>query len=49
VRAAYIAWYGPVFWPYAYSDIFYYAFWPYGYEPGYWAHLRIPRLRQGLF
>ncbi len=31
-------WYGPVFWPYAYSDIFDYAFWPYGYDDGYWAY-----------
>jgi len=33
-----VAWYGPVFWPYAYSDIFNYAFWPYGYDDGYWAY-----------
>ena len=31
-----MAWYGPVFWPYAYSDIFDYAFWPYGYDDGFW-------------
>ncbi|HEY6023279.1 MAG TPA: Spy/CpxP family protein refolding chaperone [Pseudolabrys sp.] len=37
-RAAFVAWYGPVFWPYAYSDIFDYAFWPYGYDDGYWAY-----------
>jgi hypothetical protein len=37
--AAFVAWYGPVFWPYIYSDIFYYAFWPYGYEVGYWAYV----------
>jgi hypothetical protein len=37
-RAAFVPWYGPVFWPYAYTDIFDYAFWPYGYEPGYWAY-----------
>lgn len=37
-RAAFVAWYGPVFWPYAYSDIFNYAFWPYGYDDGYWAY-----------
>ncbi len=35
-RAGFVAWYGPVFWPYAYSDIFDYAFWPYGYDDGYW-------------
>jgi hypothetical protein len=33
-----VAWFGPVFWPYAYSDIFDYAFWPYGYDAGYWAY-----------
>ncbi len=35
-RAGFVAWYGPVFWPYAYSDIFDYAFWPEGYDEGYW-------------
>ena len=35
-RAGFVAWYGPVFWPYAYSDIFNYAFWPDGYTDGYW-------------
>lgn len=35
--AAFVPWYGPLFWPYAYSDIFDYVFWPYGYEYGYWA------------
>ncbi|HTQ82578.1 MAG TPA: Spy/CpxP family protein refolding chaperone [Pseudolabrys sp.] len=35
-RAAFVGWYGPVFWPYAYSDIFDYAFWPDGYDAGYW-------------
>jgi hypothetical protein len=38
IRAAFIPWYGPVFWPYAYADIFYYVFWPWGYEDGYWAY-----------
>jgi hypothetical protein len=37
-RAAFVAWYGPVFWPYAYSDIFDYTFWPYGYDDGFWAY-----------
>jgi len=37
-RAAFVAWLGPVFWPYAYSDIFNYTFWPTAYEPGYWAY-----------
>jgi hypothetical protein len=36
LRAAFVPWYGPVFWPYAYSDIFYYSFWPGGYDDGYW-------------
>lgn len=39
VRAAFIPWYRPVFWPYAYVDIFYFVFWPYGYENGYWAYV----------
>ncbi|MDI3470121.1 MAG: hypothetical protein OJF62_002184 [Pseudolabrys sp.] len=34
--AGFVGWYGPLFWPYAYTDIFYYTFWPGGYEPGYW-------------
>lgn len=37
-RAIFVAWLGPVFWPYAYSDIFEYTFWPNAYEPGYWAY-----------
>ncbi len=37
-RAGFVAWYGPVFWPYAYSDIFDYAFWPNGYDDGYWEY-----------
>ena len=36
LRAGFVPWYGPVFWPYAYSDIFDYAFWPGGYDDGYW-------------
>jgi hypothetical protein len=36
--AGFVPWYGPVFWPYAYSDIFGYTFWADGYEPGYWAY-----------
>jgi len=38
LRAGFVPWFGPVFWPYAYSDIFDYAFWPYGYDDGYWAY-----------
>ncbi|HEY5279845.1 MAG TPA: Spy/CpxP family protein refolding chaperone, partial [Pseudolabrys sp.] len=37
-RAPFIAWYGPVFWPYAYTDVFDYTFWPEGYDDGYWAY-----------
>jgi hypothetical protein len=37
-RAIFVAWLGPVFWPYAYSDIFDYTFWPHAYDPGYWAY-----------
>ncbi len=33
-----MAWAGPVFWPYAYSDIFDYTFWPYAYDDAYWAY-----------
>jgi len=36
--AAFVAWAGPVFWPYAYNDLFYYAFWPDAYDEGYWAY-----------
>jgi hypothetical protein len=38
LHAAHVPWHGPVYWPYAYDDIFHYAFWPDGYEPGYWAY-----------
>jgi hypothetical protein len=37
--AYFVSWYGPVFWPYAYSDIFDSAFWPYGYDEGYWDYV----------
>jgi hypothetical protein len=37
-RAGFVPWFGPVFWPYAYSDVFDYAFWPGGYEDGYFAY-----------
>jgi hypothetical protein len=36
--AAFVPWVGPVFWPYAYNDLFYYAFWPDAYDEGYWAY-----------
>jgi TolA-binding protein len=38
VRAAFVAWLGPVFWPYAYADIFEYTFWPSAYDDAYWAY-----------
>ena len=37
--AVFVAWAGPVFYPYAYSDIFEYTFWPYAYDEGYWAYV----------
>jgi len=37
LRAAFVPWFGSVYYPYAYSDIFDYTFWPSGYDPGYWA------------
>jgi hypothetical protein len=36
--ARYVPWLSAVYWPYAYTDVFYYTFWPYAYEPSYWAH-----------
>jgi hypothetical protein len=38
VRAAFVPWLGPVFWPYAYADIFDYTFWPGAYDDAYWAY-----------
>jgi hypothetical protein len=38
VRAAFVPWLGPVFWPYAYADLFNYTFWPGGYDDAYWAY-----------
>jgi hypothetical protein len=38
LRAAFVPWHGPVFWPYAYSDVFDYAFWLSGYDDGYFAY-----------
>ncbi|AMN45158.1 Spy/CpxP family protein refolding chaperone [Rhodoplanes sp. Z2-YC6860] len=38
VLAPYVPWRGPVYWPYAYNDLFYYTFWPDSYDPGYWAY-----------
>ena len=38
VLAPYVPWRGPVYYPYAYNDLFYYTFWPDAYDPGYWAY-----------
>jgi len=38
-RAIFVAWFGPIFWPYVYSDIFDYTFWPYAYDDAYWAYI----------
>ncbi|MGE0565062.1 MAG: Spy/CpxP family protein refolding chaperone [Pseudolabrys sp.] len=48
LRAAFVPWFGPVFWPYAYNDIFYYSFWPGGYDDGYW-HYAYDDFVDGLF
>jgi hypothetical protein len=36
--APYVPWRGPVYWPYAYNDVFYYTFWPEAYDSAYWAY-----------
>jgi hypothetical protein len=35
-----LGWIGPLFWPYAYGDVFYYALWPYEYDAydPFWAY-----------
>lgn len=47
-RFGYFGWVGPVFWPYAYDDIFYDAFWLYGYDDPFW-YYGYPDLYAGLF
>jgi LTXXQ motif family protein len=37
-QAAFVPWSGALFWPYVYTDMFYYAFWPGAYDEGYWAY-----------
>ena len=38
-RRGYVGWGGPVFWPYAYDDLFGYAFWSYGpYDDLFWSY-----------
>jgi hypothetical protein len=39
LRAGYVPWLSAVYWPYAYSDVFYYTFWPDAYEESYWAYV----------
>jgi LTXXQ motif family protein len=38
LRTAFLGWYGPLFWPYAYDDIFYCALWPCWYDDPFWAY-----------
>ncbi len=39
-RHHHLGWIGPLFWPYAYGDLFYYALWPYEYSyyDPFWAY-----------
>jgi hypothetical protein len=38
-RGGFIGWFGPVFWPTAYDDVFDYVFWPVEYDNyGFWAY-----------
>jgi LTXXQ motif family protein len=39
-RHHHLGWIGPLFWPYAYGDLFYYALWPYEYDyyDPFWAY-----------
>ncbi len=39
LRASHVPWLSAVYWPYAYSDVFYYSFWPDAYEESYWAYV----------
>lgn len=39
LHAHHVPWISAVYWPYAYSDVFYYTFWPKAYEEGYWAYV----------
>jgi hypothetical protein len=49
-RHHHLGWVGPVFWPYAYGDMFYYALWPTEYESvdPFWAY-GYGDLYQGIF
>jgi hypothetical protein len=37
-HAAFVAWTGPLFWPYFFGDLFYYTFWPDAYDDAYWPY-----------
>jgi hypothetical protein len=37
-HAAFVAWMGPLVWPYVYSDLFYYPYWPDAYDDAYWPY-----------
>src|SRR5262249_19410571 len=45
-----LGWIGPVFWPYAYGDFFYYSLWPddYAYADPYWIY-GYPDIYEGIF
>ena len=45
-----IGWIGPVFWPFAYGDFFYYALWPddYAYYDPFWIY-GYPDIYEGIF
>jgi hypothetical protein len=36
-HAAFVAWTGPLFWPYVYTDLLYYPFWPDADDDAYWS------------
>jgi LTXXQ motif family protein len=38
-HAGFVAWAGPLFWPYVYTDLFYYPFWPDTYDDAYWPYV----------
>jgi hypothetical protein len=37
-HGGFTGWSGPLFWPYAYDDIFDYTFWPYDFDQTFWAY-----------
>jgi hypothetical protein len=38
-HAGFVAWRGLLFWPYVYTDLFYYPFWPDAYDDAYWPYV----------